>query len=991
MGETRDSVSYHRNSNRRHAGLKSAKSGRQGGGGPAATGGYNFQAAVTGIAMVHALSGSALGWLDGLILDAPIEVAVETGSGGDDLRLTFASGEIAEAQVKKGLRSGKELRETLAALSRALQTGETSYGILIVDPNTSRTISQGLAADIIRLAEDSAANVGSLANDLRRALIGAGMGVQAICAALRVITIPALESGDAAVRTALAYLGRVCASPENAQAGWDRLYRDAHLMMARRGRRTRSAIAAVLRSAGIALSSDPTHGPSAILARICDWTLSTTSDYSIVGVPRPLSVDDAWLPLTAVVRDQIDTPATPDLAAALAQYHGTVSTRRDDEAKGCDADTLGRLQRLAVVVSGPGSGKTTLLKRLARAYARDGHPVLRVSALAVARRMASLGEGFAAAAFTLGLEGTGLSPQTLSAANLGDWVLLCDGLDECGALQDTVADGLLQFVAGQPNARIIATARSIGYRPAKLAAWRHYDLPFFGGDSAVQRMTNLLHHILPEQARPQLYRRVEEALEDSDSAQTAARSPLLLSLCAALFASGTPLGRTRVQFYRSVFETLEAEPPPRADQPPATSVVRGRFLDVLGWTLLNNPEVRSNAAIDMCASILRAELDISSLKSRDLAECCLAYWQALGVLERVHYAGDQTLTFIHKTFGEFTAGRYLAALPLVQQAEILKAHTDVSAISEAITFASGLGAAPIFLDDLLSRGLEGVKGQGRLLQALEVLAEAEPPMDSQRTERVVAEAIDKITGTHRTWAFETGEAMMRVARCSPNLIATSVRPLCNHDQTWTRLCAWAIRAATAADHLDLDSLLDVMDSFTDMKSEDIRANLGGETLRGKRGRSLMQEFAFAIAERIVIERPKTDAEQKLERFLPLIETGTYGFYMRLLKLAAKYEIRLPDPHSNRNSIGRTPYRILNRNNASSSPLSSRLFRAISTLSSLTTQTADRSTSWQVSLSLSAFVRRRCLTSGLGLHPLTQMESLRSIVLSLSSLTSLKTP
>src|SRR5258708_6359438 len=36
------------------------------GGGPAATSGYNYQAAVTAIAMAYALRGASLGWLEGL-------------------------------------------------------------------------------------------------------------------------------------------------------------------------------------------------------------------------------------------------------------------------------------------------------------------------------------------------------------------------------------------------------------------------------------------------------------------------------------------------------------------------------------------------------------------------------------------------------------------------------------------------------------------------------------------------------------------------------------------------------------------------------------------------------------------------------------------------------------------------------------------------------------------------------------------------------------
>jgi hypothetical protein len=82
---------------------------------------------VTGIAMVHTISGAPLGWLDGLAFDAPVEVASETGGGGDDVRLSFSTGEVAEAQVKKGLRGGKDLKAALARLADAIHSRKIAF------------------------------------------------------------------------------------------------------------------------------------------------------------------------------------------------------------------------------------------------------------------------------------------------------------------------------------------------------------------------------------------------------------------------------------------------------------------------------------------------------------------------------------------------------------------------------------------------------------------------------------------------------------------------------------------------------------------------------------------------------------------------------------------------------------------------------------------------------------------------------------------------
>lgn len=875
------------------------RSGRPRGGGPAAAGGYNYQAAVTGVAMAHAISGAPLGWLHDLLFDAPSEIGSETGGGGDDIRLGFSTGEVAEVQVKKGLRGGKELMAALAGLAEAVHSRKIAFGCLVVDPSSSRTVTHTLAADLMRLAEDDHATVGTLAAKFRVHLSRGSIDVRGVCSRLRVVTVPALDGDDAAVRTSIAHLARVCAVSSDATLAWDRLYRDAHIIMARRGRRTRSDIARVLRSANVRLNADPCGGPAGILSELCDWTLRTTAEFSILGVRKPLLIDEAWLPLSVLIREEpLEADGGVDLAAAIARYHSGPEARPRDQ-KGCDPITLGRFRRHVVIVGGAGAGKTTLLKKIARIYAKDNLPVLRVSAPAVARRMISAGEGFATAAFAIGLDESGLAPEQTRGAVLGDWVILCDGLDECGPDQQRLAEGLVYFVAGQPNVRVVVTTRTIGYRTAALASWRHYDLAAVESfSSTAESITKLLTHILPaNQKVDELRRVVGEALEESNAGRTAARSPLLLSLCAALISRGVSLGQTRLQFYRAVFALLEAEPPPRAGAAPASSAVLGRFLDVLGWTLLTDVRARADSALRACAEVLQLELEMPALKALDLAERCFTYWQALGVVERIHHAGNEALTFIHKTFAEFASGRFMAALPPNRQAEVLAA--DIVGLTEAIAFASALGAGPIFVDDLLGRGFEGATGQARLLQALEILCEADPPIDAPRVEALVEVAVDRLAGNHRTWALEAGAALMRVAARYGNLVAPKVRALrSTTEQTWTRLGAWAVMLSAEPNELALEDLLTAMESLAESQGGDINPLLGGAGGRaGGRGRALLllESFAYGIAERILSERRGPAAEELLRRFAPLVNRGSWGFYQRLSALCHEHGVQSPHP------------------------------------------------------------------------------------------------
>lgn len=105
--------------------------GKKPGGGTAAAGGTNFQAAITAIASVHLLAGKPLGWLTGLVDDIPVGIWAESEGPGDDLRLELVDGRVAEVQAKKGLQRGAALWEALDALAAAVSRGRLDFGVLI--------------------------------------------------------------------------------------------------------------------------------------------------------------------------------------------------------------------------------------------------------------------------------------------------------------------------------------------------------------------------------------------------------------------------------------------------------------------------------------------------------------------------------------------------------------------------------------------------------------------------------------------------------------------------------------------------------------------------------------------------------------------------------------------------------------------------------------------------------------------------------------------
>ena len=374
-------------------------------GGSATGAGMNFQAVVTAIAGVHLFKGHALDWLDGLIDDTPVAVWAETNGPGDDIRLELRDGSVVEVQAKKGLRSGDKLWDSLISLAQGIGKGQIQYGVLAVSPDSSRTIAYGLSKDVRRLADGRTDDLDELAQVLRSKVEAIGMEPQSICRRLRIEVVHGLDNDRASITAAKALLSLLVSKTQDVNAAWNRLYREAHAIVARRGRWDASAILRMFEAGGIDISSS--QSPGTILADLTRWVVDTNGTFSILGVQKQLSINQAWLPLKVLIYDFNGQPDT-DPAEAMAHYHAFAETRPyDADEKISDAEWIGRFYKHAVVTGGPGLGKSTLLTKAALMYAEDGFPVLKVRLRAVAARMVG-GDTFADSIFLLGLDSSGL-------------------------------------------------------------------------------------------------------------------------------------------------------------------------------------------------------------------------------------------------------------------------------------------------------------------------------------------------------------------------------------------------------------------------------------------------------------------------------------------------------------------------------------------------------------------------------------------------------
>ena len=840
----------------------------------------NFQAVVTAIAGVHLIKGSPLDWLDGLVDDTPVAVWAETNGPGDDIRLELRNGSAVEVQAKRGLQTGDKLWNSLMSLAKAVQANEIAYGVLAVSPDSSRTIAYGLSKDVRRLADGRSDDLKPLAQALCSKFKTAGMEPQSICKRLRILVVHGLDNDHASISAAKAHLCSLVSERQAVNVAWNRLYREAHAIVERRGRWEASAILGMFEADGIDISDS--DSPGAVLANLTRWVVDTNRNFSILDVQKPLSINQAWLPLKILVCD-FDREPESDAAEAMAHYHAFGDTHpANADAKISDAEWIGRFYPCAVLTGGPGLGKSTLLIKAAQLYAEDGFPVLKVKLSAVAARMVS-GHTFVDSIFHLGLDGSDVSTHAARSAGLRNWVLLCDGLDECHDHQEVVARGLQQFASGHPHARIIVTTRPVGYSTAEIADWRHYELLPPEPTEGPVHLAALIRAVLPttNNLHENALDIASTELEKSASSAVISRSPHLLGMAAVLIVRGGALGSTKVQLYQDLFALIEDAPNLRSAGSDIAPTTLSRMLDLLGWALIVGPLDPVTEILKHCAGHLESELGEPHLKALEIASACLRHWEEVGMVEKVHHGSRALLTFIHKTFAEFAAARYLRDLqsPEAQKAEIAN-RMDDDAWAEVLNFAGGIGLADIIVSVLAAAGESGTIN--RLERALSIVVDPEARVSPEIQWQIVELAFNHIDGNHTDDVVSLGIALADVAKSNPGLVVQPAVCRLQSPRFSTRLIAWTCGVETGEEFCELDAIPSVIHDFVEEVSQSSGPSLlGGLILREGKDRELLQRLALGFIRRILNEWPPDIADQYIGETFNSASFGTIGFQLKL--------------------------------------------------------------------------------------------------------------
>lgn len=827
-------------------------------GGAATGGGINFQAAVSAVVAVYVLRGQPLQWLSGVVDDVPVSLEAETGGAGDDISLVLSSGNTVEVQIKKGLQSGSKLWDSLIAISKAINDGTTDYGVLIVSPSSSNTIKENLSKDIIRLGDGRTDGLSGISEAFKSKLEGENLPVIECCKRIRIQVIYANGASQADIKAAQSELAHLCRDKAEILAAWGCLERDAADLIEKRGRRDVSSTLRLLDSKGIKLTRSSDSSPLIILKKLTKWIYETNSDFSIFGIAKSLRVDEAWIPLRAIVKGD-SSAEVQTLGDALKKYQSWEFQTIDRDAKLVNPETLCRFVRRAILVGGPGMGKTTLLKRIARRYSEDAIPVLQLKLKLVAARMQS-GSSFEESVFSLSLDGCGVDLLEVKKANFPNWVLLCDGLDECGSLQEHVATGVTRFAIGHPDCRVLVTTRPVGYEASHFSDWRHYDLAPLDPSDAISNVKMLLVESLPEHS--EFLEEAQNLLSIGDEAKAAiARSPLLLGLSASIIARGGKLEGTKEKLFEQIFELIDEVPRSRAFQVPSSRVLLGRYLDSVGWYLTLNPLCKVTELLKLTAQGLMKDMGSNSFKAAADAEDFLKYWQDVGMIERIRHGFEETLTFIHKSFGAYVTSRYIFAMPSTEQTKhLIKVIAD-SEWQEVIEFAAQAGLTNNVCIALLSGNGDFVNTT-RLAQAIGLLATATPAIDRDLSQTIINEAYSIILSDNESAAFKVGAQLVEVAKRFPDDASPLAQGLLVHEQSWTRVIAWAVTVVAGENYYEKNRLVDALPDFLNMPIHGVRSSLSGAMFTRYGDEELLGLLALKILS-ILVNQPVSDGNEEV--------------------------------------------------------------------------------------------------------------------------------
>ncbi len=519
----------------------------------------------------------------------------------------------------------------------------------------------------------------------------------------------------------------------------------------------------------------------------------------------------------------IPGPAGVSLPIETAWAELNVLSTQDATKGSYQAQAVAEIGHRVVITGGPGAGKSTLCRKVVHDLSDLEEVVMWVSLPALARRIQN-GMSINTALADAATDGSDVPFDMREILLAQATCLVADGLDECGDAVIRVAETLRSWADAHPSTRIILTSRPIGYEIKYFLEWEHYALMPLTEDQVKISSWKLIQALATDSTTVEKQiARFQEQLENNHVASLAAHIPLLLGFLIQLSLDGVDLVQQRADLYKQILDVWRlSRPQGRVWQvPPPDVLLAWRVLELAGWLLLSTETGQAACShdrlVEQISQQLAQEMGSRPLQISTLVGNCLQFWHERGVLDRFHIGHQEVYAFVHETFNEYAAGRYLASLSLPEIQEwVRNTYRDVR-WREVILLAAGCGAVETIVETLLGIYAEGELATSALYLA--VVAVADAPTVPDRFAQAVADRLSALlTSANATVAYETAEQGASLVKRVPDLFAPLLRPLFEHAQVWTRFSAIYLALISKVDMIDADEL-DVLLEF--LTTEDL--------------------------------------------------------------------------------------------------------------------------------------------------------------------------
>ncbi|MEH1797551.1 tetratricopeptide repeat protein [Nostoc sp.] len=395
-----------------------------------------------------------------------------------------------------------------------------------------------------------------------------------------------------------------------------------------------------------------------------------------------------------------------------------------------------------VILGAPGAGKTTLLRYLALHFAiakRDGNEIviggepqeeLGKALLPIFFRIADYAERLQQepelrlldylrqfyrqweAYFQDEAEvGTEMATLLLEKMRQGQCLILLDGLDEVFEQESRrlIVERIDQFVNAFSTNKFVITSRIAGYRDVKLSSrFAEFTIEDMGSEQVekfLQRWCLAIERAQqPEASEAQWQRagddqarKILEAIKDNEGVKRLTANPLLLTILALIHRNGERLPNRRVKLYELAVQTLTEDWQLGKKLPDAPKVLLNQnevvaFLAPLAyWMHEEKPSgLVTEAEVEQQLAAKLAELNDTDLESDSVR---------LAVQEFLRKVRETTGLFVerapgvygfmHLTFEEYFAARYIADNEVSDILAIIRKHLHEPRWNEPILLALG--------------------------------------------------------------------------------------------------------------------------------------------------------------------------------------------------------------------------------------------------------------------------------------------------------------